>query len=220
MAAYTKTLVVLANSCKNTGRCLAGKEVKGGRFGAWVRPTSARPGGELTFFEQRLAGGAQPSLLDVVDVPLAGPAPAGFQAENHRTAPSVGWQKHGQLDARLLRGAVDDCPALWINGYSSGGGVNDRVPEHRLGELTTSLYLIGPLSVDLRAMGAKVRARFVYRHVVHNLSVTDPRIKEAYAALPHGWYRRDQVFLSVSLAPPFYGYAYKLAAAIIMPNAS
>lgn len=219
MAAYSKTLVVLANSCKHNGRCVAGKEVAHSRFGDWIRPTSNRPSGELNAFEQYLVGGDRLAVLDIVEVPLSRPDPAGFQGENHLIAADAHWVKRGRMRWTSLGQAVDDRAALWFNGYSSGGGSNDRVPEGRIDELDSSLLLIGPLSVDLHVIGTRVRARFIYHGAVYNLSVTDPWVKAAYAPLPDGWYRLDQVFLCVSLAPVWHGYAYKLAAAIIPPNA-
>ncbi|NEV63524.1 dual OB domain-containing protein [Thiorhodococcus minor] len=219
MAAYTKTLVVLANSCKHNARCLAGKELTLHGLGDWVRPVSALPTGELLPLERRLVGGGEPALLDVVEVPLQGPSPAGFQTENHRVAPAGGWVKRGWLDPQWLHAAVDDCPTLWVNGYSSSAGCNDRLPEPLLAELQTSLALIGPIEVELRVLGEKVRARFVYQAVTYDLCVTDPRIKATYAARAEGCYGLGAAFVCLSLAPAWHGYAYKLAAAIMTPNA-
>jgi hypothetical protein len=218
MATYSKTLVLLANSCKHGGRCVAGKEVLNGKVGGWIRPTSHHANGELYVRDQQLAGGGQPAVLDVVEVPFARPAPSGFQTENHRLAPGRDWLKRGRLPWAAVALAVDDCDQLWLDGYSSAGGCNDRVPAERLGELAGSLLFIGPLRMDLHVLGTRVRGRFVYRQTVYNLSVTDPWIKAAYARLPDGWYRLDRVFVCLSLAPVFHGYAYKLAAAILRPN--
>jgi len=125
--------------------------------------------------------------------------------------------KRGRLDDAALSRAVD-AGALWLDGYSSGGGMNDRVPEQRLAEVDTSLRLVGPLWLELQVLGARVRARFVHRGTIYNLSVTDPWVKTAYAHRPDGWYGFDQAFLCLSLAPVWNGYAYKLAAAIIPPR--
>jgi hypothetical protein len=219
MAAYSKTLVVLANSCKHNGRCVAGKEIARSRFGGWIRPTSSQPSGELLASDQRLSGGGSLALLDVVEVPLAQPAPTGFQAENHRLVPGAAWVKRGRLSWTALGQAVDRCENLWLDGYSSGGGRHDRVPAERVAELETSLLLIGPLRVDLLVIGTRVRARFSHQGRVYNLAVTDPWIKAHYARLADGCYRLDAVFLCLSLAPVWNGYAYKLAAAILLPNA-
>lgn len=123
----------------------------------------------------------------------------------------------GQLDGAALSRAVD-AGALWLDGYPSGSGMNDRVPKQRLAAVETSLRLIGPLPLDLQVLGARVRARFVHRVKVYNLSITDPWGKTAYARRPDGWYVSGQAFLCLRLAPVWNGYAYKLAAAIIPPR--
>lgn len=217
MAADSMTLVLLANSCKNNERCVAGKSLAHGRIGAWVRPVSARAGGELAAWERQLVSGAQPRVLDVVEMPLERPAPCGFQTENRRIASGARWIPHGRLPWSALPHLVDPCETLWINGCSSGGGCNDRVPALRVEALHSSLCLIGPLSITLRVGGGKVRASFQYRKVDYNLSVTDPTIKAAYASRPDGCYPVAEAYVCVSLAPVWNGYAYKLAAAIITP---
>ena len=217
MAADSMTLVLLANSCKNNERCVAGKSLLQGRVGGWVRPISARPGGALTAQDRRLVSGAQPQVLDVVEVSLDRPAPSGFQTENHRIAPGAGWMPRGHLRWSALPRLVDSCETLWINGCSSGGGCNDRVPALRVEALRSSLCLIGPLTITLRVGSGKVRASFHYRQVDYDLSVTDPRIKVAYASRPDGCYPVAEAYVCVSLAPVWNGYAYKLAAALITP---
>ncbi len=63
---YTKTVICLANSQKISGRCVAGKEVVGGKIGNWVRPVSGRPSGELSEDGRRFEDGRDPILLDVI----------------------------------------------------------------------------------------------------------------------------------------------------------
>ena len=219
MAAYSKTLVLLANSCKNGGRCFAGKEVVDGRVGAWVRPTGAGFGGAIQPFEQRLADGTLPGVLDVVEVALHRPDPTGFQSENHRIASGLPWSYRGRLSRAALHRLVDPCATLWLNGFSSAGGCNDRIPEDQLERLDTSLCFIGPVAVTLSVGAGKVRASFHHRQVRHDLCVTDPTIKAAYAACADDWYPLGEAFICASLAPVWNGYAYKLAAAIMTPQA-
>ena len=214
----TQTLVVLANSCKNNGRCLAGKRLTNGRFGGWVRPVSAHPTGALTLADQALTDGTTPALLDVVTVPVRGPAPMGFQSENHLIHAQYAWSRVGRLDATRLPALVDPVATLWINGHSTAAGCNDRVPAERLAELDHSLILIGPLTVWLHVAWEKLRARFVHQAVTYDLVVTDPNLKAAYAGHPNGVVaQRPDSFVCASLAPPWNGYAYKLAASILSP---
>jgi len=46
--ATVKRLVCLANSRKLSGRCVAGRELSGGRPIGWVRPVSARENEEVS----------------------------------------------------------------------------------------------------------------------------------------------------------------------------
>jgi hypothetical protein len=72
---YRKTIICLANSRKLTGRCVAGKEIIDNKIGAWIRPVSARPTGELSEEERRFPRGQDPKLLDVIKVPMIGARP-------------------------------------------------------------------------------------------------------------------------------------------------
>lgn len=62
-----------------------------------------------------------------------------------------------------------------------------------------------------------MRASFRYRQARYDLSVTDPRIKAAYAPRADGCYPVGEAFVCVSLAPVWKGHAYKLDAALITP---
>jgi hypothetical protein len=90
---YTKTIICLANSRKITGRCVAGKEVTGSKIGAWIRPVSVRPTGELSEEDRRFQDGKDPRLLDVIRIPMTEPQPDGFQTENHLIDDRYYWTK-------------------------------------------------------------------------------------------------------------------------------
>jgi hypothetical protein len=104
---YTKTIVCLANSRKITGRCVVGKEIAGSTIGAWIRPVSARPAGELSEEERRFQNGQDPKLLDVIRIPMVDPRPHGFQTENHLIDDGYYWTKERDASWDDLKAALD-----------------------------------------------------------------------------------------------------------------
>ena len=83
-----KTIVVLANSVKKSGRCLAGKDlVRFGdkwQVGKWIRPVGAPDGGEVPLYFMTRALGHDPQLLEIVEIPLDRAVPLPDQPENGR----------------------------------------------------------------------------------------------------------------------------------------
>ena len=83
----TKTIVVLANSIKKGGRCLAGKELlssSGDQYdvGGWIRPVTTKDGGAVSENSMSLALGHQPEPLEIIELPFEGPEPLSHQPEN------------------------------------------------------------------------------------------------------------------------------------------
>lgn len=224
----TKRIVCLANSRKMTGRCVAGREIVQGRPGPWVRPVSGRVHQEVSDDERHYEDGSDPRLLDIIAVPLVRHEPHRYQAENWLLDPEWYWQRDGVLDARALEPFVDGDTALWMNGYSSGGGVNDRVPEVIATAYTASLRLIkvsdSMLHIETNPYSGrfekKLRARFNYLGTPYMLRVTDPVIEHRYNSEPDGDYPLDPSFLTISLGEPFGDFAYKLVAAMIPTSAA
>jgi hypothetical protein len=216
-----KRLIMLANSRKTSGRCLAGKQVDSGE---WIRPISARPSHEVSEEERQYEDGGDPQVMDVVDVPLIGPRPHGYQSENWLLDDGFYWERHGKLRAADLESLVDQPGSLWRNGSSTQAGLNDRVPSADAAGLTESLLLIevpgGTLKVH--APGAafgnskrRVQLAFEYGGEPYALRVTDPMIEREYFAKRDGDYSLGEAFLVISLGEPYGGYAYKLVATII-----
>lgn len=227
---YTKTIVCLANSRKppSGGRCIAGREFDGRRFGAWVRPVSARPTEEISEEERRYQNGQDPQLLETVAVPMSQPNPSAHQTENHVIDADYYWQRNGAITWAQLLGALDSpSGTLWTNNSSTYYGSNDRVPEADLPGITRSLYLIQPSAFVVAVVTEgqefgnprrRVRAQFTLNGHHYNMFVTDPVVERFYLAQADGQYSLEHVVLCVSLAGLHDGYAYKLAAAVITPN--
>ncbi len=225
---YEKTIVCLANSRKESGRCVAGLEINAGRIAEWIRPVSNRPKGELSEEERQYENGGDPEVLDIITIRLARPEPADYQTENHVIDPDRCWTRSGVLSWSDLHAAVEDPRApLWHNGDSSSYGENDRVPVQTAAQLNRSLYLIrpsglrlvvGPEGGGLFPARRRVRAKFQLGGHHYSLVVTDPPVESNYRAKPNGEYPITEALLCVSLGELFQGHAYKLAAGVITPD--
>lgn len=223
---YTKMIVCLANSRKPpSGRCIAGREVTSAGFGAWIRPVSARATQEISEEERRYRDGADPKVLDVVAIEMTRPSPQLHQQENHLIDDGYYWVKQSSVSWGNLQRAVED-PAgpLWINGYSSLHGHNDRILEDRLSSLKRSLYLVRPSGLrliiategsDFGPPRRRVRAQFDLCGHSYCIVVTDPWMERQCLVKPDGEIALEDAALCVSLGEVFNGHAYKLAAAVI-----
>ncbi len=217
---YLKRIVCLANSRKQLERCVAGLELKGSQLGSWIRLVSSRPMGEIGFPERRLADGSDPDLLDVLEIPLLGSRPHGCQTENHLIDHSSSWVKVGEFPKQQLLRYCSVPNPLWINGYDSMRGLNDRIPEGQVGSLPDSLALVEPqqlrIEIRLEATKLKVRAEFLLASEKYRLVVTDPVVERQCRPRAEGFHTyKKRAVACISIGEPFNGYCYKLVASII-----
>jgi hypothetical protein len=186
---------------------------------------SDRPSGEISEEERRYEDGTSAQVLDLIDVPVVGPAAGGHQTENYFIAPNEYWAKTGTMERSCLAQFQDHPKSLWKVGDSTLGGQNDRV---RIDGATIpggSLYLICVESMTLHVMSEtvglikfrrRVRGSFLYLGKRYNVVVTDPVVEKAFLAKPDGSYPLDSAFVCVSLSEVYNdGYGYKLLATII-----
>lgn len=224
-SATTKRIVCLANSRKMSGRCIAGKEIlEDKRPGEWVRPVSDREHEEVSPSERQYEDASEPELLDVIDVPVRRARPQGYQQENWLLDPSRRWSKVDRIVWNDLPRWTDTGETLWTNGYSSGKGLNDRVPEDMTAHLDSSLHLIRAdslrvnITFDADRESFQLRGMFWYNGHRYSLRITDPVSEQKAEELgPVVIPIDDARFLTISLGEPFEGFAYKLIAAIIRP---
>jgi hypothetical protein len=123
-----KRILCLANSRKLSERCVAGREVVNNQPGPWIRPVSAREHQEVSWEERHYEDGSDPSVLDVIAVPLIEARPHLFQQENWLLDPNSYWRRTGRVDWAGLQAFVEPAGPLWINGHRTGRGLNDRIP--------------------------------------------------------------------------------------------
>ncbi len=220
--AVVKRLVCLANSRKESGRCIAGKEPTGG---VWVRPVSDRMKQEVSEEERQYRDGSDPRVLDIIDIPLKYHHPTSYQSENWLLDPDQYWILSGRARWSDLDALTDHPERLWVNESSTSAGLNDRVLHSDADRLTSSLFLISPEGVVLRVFAPgvdfgnpkrRVQIDFWYRGVNYRLWLTDPLVEQKYLAGKDGKYPFGDCFATVSLGEPHKdGYCYKLVAALI-----
>ena len=229
MMVSTLTMICLANSYKLGGRCIAGIALD-----AYLKPTQwirlighNHPNG-LTLDDYRYHNYQHPNVFDVVRVPIIEHQPSSYHVENWLIDTSYYWDKRGEWDVsttiKNLSAYINDDP-LWVNGYSSSTGTNNRIPESLFGSLKNSLQLIIADDVTLFTQSGvdakgieynRLDVNFVLGRHEYTLRVTQPQMIKEYAnsadsvhSFPLG-----RCLLTISLSEPFNGFAYKLAAHI------
>jgi hypothetical protein len=235
-----KTIVVLANSVKRNGRCLAGKEMvwdgRAWKAGNWIRPVSTAEGGEVTVAQMVSALGREPSLLELVEIPLGSPVPLPDQPENWLLEPGSQWRRVGALDWLQASMLVDQPRQVWDEGRGWR-----RVTQGYVQRMSqpASLYLIKPqeiVSIEVwtepnpfEPPPSVKRHRLVkirYGSLVHEFDITDPAFADRYyPVFPKVEDSRRKIALRapsetlvcVSVTPEYKGYQYKLVAAFIEP---
>ena len=223
--ASIKRIVCLANARKLSGRCVAGREWSAERgAGEWIRPVSARDGGEVSEYERQYEDGSDPRPLDVIDVPLIEPRPEDWQTENWLLDPESYWRKEGKYSWFDLPDIVDPVKPLWIDGFSTYNGRNDKVPLESTASVSSSLRLIHVERLALAVFSPgeafgnrkrRVQGRFSHAGRDYALWVTDPDYERAYLSKLNGVYKIRDCHATVSLGEPYQGACYKLIAAII-----
>lgn len=225
--AISKRIVCLANSRKLQGRCIAGREIVEGEPGPWIRPVSDRLHEEVSERERQYEDGSDPRVLDIIDVPLREPRPKGYQQENWVLDPTQDWIRVGGCSWADLEPFMDNSGTLWLNGYHTYNGQNDKIPLELATTMDRSLCLIHVDKMQLsvfkpgEAFGdpkRRVQARFRFTGSDYWLWVTDPIVERAYLAREDGDYRAGESYLTISLGEPYKDHCYKLVAAVIQQS--
>ena len=111
-------LVCLANSIKLSSRCVAGIDLKQGR---WVRPVSRLHDGILSPIHYWLPGKQDPRPLDILDIGLDAPSP-NYQPENWLIDDRQ-WQLAGRLEPSC---ALETLHPFCSTGPAIFGTTDDR----------------------------------------------------------------------------------------------
>jgi hypothetical protein len=201
-------------------------EVLDNGYGGWIRPVSVRPSAEISLEERRYENGGDPQIFDVINIPMIAPVPRVHQTENHMIDADQYWTKEAALTWADLSSLVERPASLWLNAASTYHGTNDCVAQIHAAQLSSSLFLIRPetLNVQVQAEGGmygrakkRVRADFRYNGTRYNFIVTDPVAEQAFLQRDEGVFPVNNVYLCVSLTEAYDGdgRCHKLVATII-----
>jgi hypothetical protein len=226
-----KRLLVLANSLKKIGRCVAGREIhskKPLKVGNWCRPISDdRPEGELLPRHMQIDRGGVLCPLEIISVPFTKDAENPVHPEDWVVSLEAPWERAGAVERDVLPELVESPPSLWLQ--SEHG--NDRVSTAFIKASANhqSIFLIRPENLRLRLWKEdnqqnKIRTVFEYRGTTYSLRLTDPVSSALYCknfpdigqpakeiTLPFA----DNCALCVSLTPALNGIHYKVIATIL-----
>jgi hypothetical protein len=235
----TEKLLILANSEKKGGKCVAGKrltlreDTNTYDVHEWIRPIHPNTSeGEIPI-SLTIINGKQLAPLDVVEIVFEGTADDHNHPEDYKIEPSKPWKLVHAIEAESVPGFCDDPGDLW------GGEMNmiDKVPEGYVPKMNqpTTLLLIQP-NEACRVEGfmkpgwenrpAKPRANLLIPHkgLTHEFSITDSAFLARHGIKKQirttGTFQMNfadpkKVAFCLSLTPSFRGSHYKIAAAII-----
>ena len=230
-----RRLLVLANSIKKGGRCVAGRVLEPGpgpgRALEWFRPVSEVGEGELLMADMRVAGKAKLLPFDVVHVPVSKHAGNAGHPEDWIVTGGL-WQYERTADVARVGALLEHPQDLWLEPNCK----SDRVTPSFARSLPKlqSLYLIRPdnlrivlgqeLSWDRSKTKWVRRARFGYQGVQYDFGMTDPEFTDQlpvkapevghpFVEFPASF--GDRSVLCVSLTPPFNGWHYKVVATVL-----
>jgi hypothetical protein len=219
---FVQTIVCFANSRKDGRRCVAGKTWSRTGCGDWVRPVSRDPSRALPPALVAYQNGAQPCVLDIMQVPLDSALPEGHQQENALTNQDYFWTKTGQVCWADIDQWIDTPQQLWSLHDQSNGMINNRVstslPVH------SSLRLVRVSMLHIKLIDAPlagnpyrrvVVGEFVYHGVSYRLHVTDTDIEAQCRAHPQQSLQLANAVLCVSLGNGFRQHYYKLIASVL-----
>lgn len=230
-----KRVIVLANSIKRGGRCVAGREVLNvsgrAQIGPWVRPVTAVGSGELYPVHYQLSDGGFAAVLDVVDMLLQKHCDEPGQPENWQLDEERPWRKVEPVPLSYVARLTEAPPDLWFQRHEKTDRISvteqqSRSPQHSLTLVAPQnlrFFLSNEYDESRRGEHPRMQAMFRYRGVDYSMNVTDPLLAER-----HEWQHPktnerpvektlrcgDNCCLCISLTPPFHGYHYKVVATV------
>ncbi len=208
----------LANSRREGGRCIAGIDLKSGR---WIRPVKS-DGSPFDIAEISFKNGTSPKVLDKIKIRVLKPNESYYHPEDYIVDQRFRWENIGYCRRNDISKYVDmAAPYLFKDS-------NDRLLACDLEKqpLSRSLVLVRLNSVTFRKKWGlnnrpQIRALFQYRKDEYNLVVTDDSWEKKFLT-PGGPFWNfddypfnDTFYLTIGMGEKFGNYHYKLVVAVI-----
>lgn len=202
-----KEIAILTKSSKNRGYCVAGIDLE---TGEWIRLVSDDVGSHGALFEghMRYVNGGICQILDIVSVPVLGPAPGIYQPENVLIDSAEQWEKLGVI-------SIDEVLQLHPAEYHNYllGNEYSYITDAKIDTVGHSLILVEVSDLVITHPGEhQTKASFRYNFDTYmNMSVTD----QEFYDVPNGKkYSSAILVMSLPEVPYNERYFYKFVAKI------
>ncbi|MFA5236805.1 MAG: hypothetical protein WC362_03000 [Methanoregula sp.] len=189
---YTRDIVILANSKKFHGHCIAGKDLN---TGEWVRLINNKPepftGTDLLFLCNRESG---PDLLEGYTIPFSEKCPEYYQPENERISGEK-WNLLKNYTVEKIHELEDTLPYEWLGNhqYDFADHYDRILPDtikkrpvrkslifHKLSYATDTAEII----YFAAKTGFRPSLRFKCNGIQYTLKITDIKIPQDPAVRP------------------------------------
>ena len=227
-----KTILVLANSLKKGGRCVAGIEatrVGGDQYvlGQWIRPVDQEQAEGTIPSHRTLLDGRYIKPLDLVTIPFLESANDSYHPEDVKIDGTKKWRLVGHMDAKdVFSHLPDETEDLWgaASAYSRKVQPKNGIRTLRIIKPTGKCYVSA--FRDETLWGVKHRRLLYVEHkrLMHEFSIDDPCFSRRHNLSPDSvgdkQVRIDldptRTIIVASLTKPWEkdGMQYKIAAAI------
>lgn len=202
----SKRIVILANSRKLSGRCVAGKDGDG----RWIRLIKDSHG---PIPVREAAGYNMLKVLDVAGICNRSSVDYRYHTENssYSRVTDVGY-----YDRRLMDDLLDHPDSIFGTGKYLSEAEAQRLDYSLLFVEVTDFIIYFK---DCGQYGDKLRGQFVYNGRTYtDIAITDSAIEQRLDNNSHPYQEDyDEAYITISLGEIFNGSAYKLISGVIIP---
>lgn len=200
-----KKLLILANSRKNSGRCVAGKDENGKWFRITKNGGGAIPTSEANHYD----------ILKVVEFDGVVNKPGVKLTYHSEDSIYTGAKVLGTIDLENLDAYLDTPNTIF--------GPDRQLKWEDANKIGHSLLFVKVQNLSIERVddggsNIKLRAEFTYNGMLYtDISVTDAFFESKFKAFDYSHTEEyDEAYITVSLGIPYFGRTYKLISGIIV----